>query len=332
MIYSLILDHIGNALFYVALWMDEEIAFLRLTCESQVREFRVHILLPYIAQASYLLNAKQTSIISLRPIHVSSLQGIEFLLDRVIDKNKKRSTFLRRISVAKTKMLKTRADAALAVSMKQSVQAAGEVAVASARGKKARAKQRQLLQEATKASGAGGKGAKPGLTPEAQRALADVAAHNGTEAGGGRGDPYKAALYMKLCERYDGMSVAPSKLINGGDKQAAAIFTSLKAQSAEVARVLGSDPEGTVDAEAEREVIKRDIAQRKRGFIKCGGGGLNLFKNAEGAVDSLDSPESLNLLKRGWLLRGFLSALWGSRVWFQHTYLSVFTKVCLFAF
>ena len=37
MIYSLVLDYIGNALFYVALWMDEEVAFLRITCESQVR-------------------------------------------------------------------------------------------------------------------------------------------------------------------------------------------------------------------------------------------------------------------------------------------------------
>ena len=46
----------------------------------------------------------------------------------------------------------------------------------------------------------------------------------------------------------------------------------------------------------------------------------------QSAIDTLNDPDSLHVLRRGWMLRGFLMALWVSNVWFQHTYLSIFTK------
>ena len=266
----------------------------------------------------------------------SFAQGVEFLLDRSLDANKKRATYLRRISVAKSKLLKVRSDAALALSLQRDVQTAGIAALTSARGRKARARQERLVTAslgATKAkaviAAAAEVTAKEMLAPEAQRALADVAAHNGDEKSGGRGDPYTAALYMKLCERYDGMGVAPGKLIEAGDGRALELFSSIKAQSVEVAKAMGTDPEGTVDVTAECEVLQQEIKKRKGGCMQCSAGSRNLFAKAKGAVESLEDPDSLNLLKRGWILRGFLGALWGSRVWFQHTYLSVFTKVRL---
>jgi len=106
-------------------------------------------------------------------------------------------------------------------------------------------------------------------TGSAQRALVDIAARKQERVGDAdaRGNPYTAAMYMKLCERFDDMRVCPT-MPRGAEAQkdswATATTASLrKLVTAFNVRLTGDDPEAT-DASATREATKLHLRPQAR--------------------------------------------------------------------
>lgn len=164
------------------------------------------------------------------------------------------------------------------------------------------------------------------LSESAKRALADVAAHSHRVRDGVsdvRGNPHAAALYMKLCDRFEGMRVSPATL-RGTDAQTAesTVASLRKVADAFNQRVTADEPEGA-RADADREATAVIEAASN---IACCTGRLHLFAMSQAALNTLEDPGSLNLLRRGFLLRSFISALFLTNAWFQHSYMSVFTR------
>ena len=230
-----------------------------------------------------------------------------------------------------TRSLKERAEITLVESIMIGARAGGGAAAAAAKGAAAVAavpsesdrerrrrerEERELAEYLEKVQGprwaaaaeveAASARARQPLSAEAARALADVASHGGSTSGGGRGNPYTAALYVKLCERYDSLSVAPETLIKvrlggvggcvealcvpavisspstlpqQGDATIAPLYDSLKEQARAVAEAAHFEPEGTVDDAAEHEMKLRDL-RRRSGFCR-GGGSPNVVSKAQ---------------------------------------------------
>lgn len=228
----------------------------------------------------------------------------------MIDANPKAATKLRHIAVARRKILEKRAMRAYSASH------------AVLRGPKSDNPNAETPIDSPR---------KLLLSDSAKRALADIAArtHDDVEhADDTRGNPQTTALYMKLCECYEDVRVSPSILQNADEHTAAWVKTTMESLRELVAafhrRVTGEDFEAT-DHDSEREAIKLIGVAHKAGCC-CFKGRGRLLEKSRDAFSILEDPDSLSLVRRGWLLRSFVTVLFMTNVWFQHTYGSVFTR------
>lgn len=273
---SVILDEQGFRLFYIALWEDEEVAFLRLTCK---------------------------------------VQAVNFELDRVIDANPRAANRLRRIAIARRAILEGRVKKALKDS---------------------------TFYSSVRSRGGGGDNHEidisdlgfrtnrmQPLSDSAKRALADIAARmqqsGDWRPGDARGNPQTAALYMKLCEHYDNLRVCP-EMLNDSDAQTAEWASRTAVSLETLAAAFNRRVTGETSEEAREEGQLEATKLIEGAATTCCAGRLNFVGMSQAAFNTLEDPASLNLLRRGFLLRHFIRALFVINVWFQHTYLSVFTR------
>lgn len=152
------------------------------------------------------------------------------------------------------------------------------------------------------------------LSPESTRALAEVLAN--CRASRQRNDPCMTALYLKLCEHAEGVSVDARHFLGSDAAIAHQMATlerldcgadaALSDASSKVVEVVNEAGEGPAAA------ASVDLDQ--------------LWSQSEGALGSLEQPSSANCCLRCCVLHRFLESLWLTKVRFSHPYLSVCTR------
>ena len=232
---------------------------------------------------------------------VSEARGVPFLLDRGIDSDDKatnaRAQQLQQASKARAEELRARADAVLHLhSLRE--QAAPTAAASVSPQAESEPQDSDLPLESRRAFAEviAHYAVPPSQSPASSSSnLPSASDPPSTERRSN--DPCTAALYAKLCERAEGVAV-DARRYAASDNEVARHLEGLRLSP----QIADADP-AQKPLDSARAIAALQQGQQQK-----------LWARFRSALGDLEHPESLNLFRRGLLLRKFVGTVWMSQV------------------